>query len=156
MSIYKYLKKLKLVSWPTLLIGYEKGLILKRDIEDYAVLLLCQPNFFEQNTALLANASNYDDNEIKDLILKQLDLKTFVREVEIDKLKLAALLFIEKSVITDDDKCNKLQELYADFNYPEDMTECSIYSINTSISPLKAMHKLITTLKKKYKSNYKI
>ena len=40
-----------------------------------------------------------------------------------------------------------MQELYAEFDYPEDMQECSIYH-NSKISPIEAMHLLIASLKK--------
>jgi hypothetical protein len=149
-SMYEELLELNLIDWPTLYIGFKKGLISKKDIEDYATLLLTEPSFFEQDIALLANATNYDENAIEDMLTKLFDLNSLIKENEIDKLKLAALLNIEKSPISNQEKCDKLQNLYADFDYPEDMADCSIYSTSPNISPLKAMNKLIFSLRGKF------
>ena len=70
-------------------------------------------------------------------------------DTNLNKLKLAALLSLKESTISNKEKCDRLQELYADFNYPDDMSECSIYS-TSQISPLEGMNNLIAKLKDKY------
>lgn len=148
-QIYNQLRKLNLVTWPTLFIGFDIGLISKYDIENYALCLLSKNDEFEQNVALLANAKNYDEYEIKDMILSQLDLMEISKENEIEKLKLAYLMNIYESKISEQEKYDELQKLYVIFNYPNDMSECSIYS-NSKNSPLDAMCDLILLLKNKY------
>jgi hypothetical protein len=150
--IYDQLKKLNLINWATLFVGFEKGLITKNDIADYAVYLLSNKSNFEQKVALLADANNYDEYEIKNMILSQIDPKNIVKETEIEKLKLSALISLDELKLSEEKKCDKLQELYIVFDYPEDMSECSIYSNNKN-SPLGAMRNLIMSLKKKYKVN---
>ena len=151
MSVYNQLTKLNLLSWPTLFVGFEKELILKRDLEDYAVSLLKKSDNVEPNITLLADASHYNKDEIQDIIKSQLKSENIIKESEISKLKLAALLSLEESALSDEGKCNKLQELYSDFDYPNDMSGCSIYSTDSTISPLECMHNLIITLKKKFR-----
>lgn len=148
MSIYDQLKKLNLASWSTLLVGFDSGFISRQDIEDYATSLLEEKSSFNLDIALLASIDDYDSNEMRKMIEKQLNLKYLDKEVEIKKIKLAALLSLEESSLSEEDKCYKLQELYAEFNFPNDMSECSIYSTNSKISPLSAMHNLIVSLKK--------
>lgn len=149
MSIYSQLKKLDLVTWPTLLVGFENQFVSKEDIADYAISLLEKSSDCGANVALLACASDYDIWEIDDMLKKQIVLEDLVKEVEMDKLKLAALLSLKESTLSEKEKCDKLQEIYSIFNYPDDMAECSIYS-NSSTSPLQAMHNLIIALRKKY------
>lgn len=148
MSIYDQLKKLNLASWSTLLVGFDSGFISRQDIEDYATSLLEEKSSFNLDIALLASIDDYDSNEMRKMIEKQLNLKYLDKEVEIKKIKLAALLSLEESSLSEEDKCYKLQKLYAEFNFPNDMSECSIYSTNSKISPLSAMHNLIVSLKK--------
>jgi hypothetical protein len=150
MSIYFQLKKLNLVHWGIIMIGFDKGLISKQDIEDYSTLILENSEVFDPEIALLANAQNYTDIEIKEMIQTQLNPNKFVADVEINKLRLAALLSLNEENITDEEKCDKLQMLYAAFDYPDDMSACSIYSVNSKISPIKAMNNLIVSLEQKY------
>jgi hypothetical protein len=147
---YNQLKKLNLISWPTLFVGFETHWISKQDIEDYAVSLLEKSADLEINIALLACANDYDVFEIRHMLKKQFDSKNLIIEVEMDKLRLAALSSLKESTLSEEEKCDKLQELYAIFNYPDDMSMCSIYSANTQYSPLEAMHELILFLKHKY------
>jgi hypothetical protein len=60
---------------------------------------------------------------------------------------------IEESNMSEEEKSDKLQELYADFDYPDDMSDCSIYSMRVADPVLKCMHNLIMSLKKKYNVN---
>ena len=74
MSIYFQLKKFDLINWSTLLIGFEKELISKQEIEDYAIYILKKSDNFAPEIALLASAQNYNEYEIKDMITNQLGL----------------------------------------------------------------------------------
>ena len=83
----------------------------------------------------------------------QLNSNKLAMDLELDKLKLAALLSLDESRISEEEKCKKLQELYATFDYPHDMSECSIYSVTSKSSPLEAMRSLIIYLKQKHQIN---
>lgn len=146
-NIINELKRLNIISWYAILLALDKGWITKKDIEDYSVYLLSSPDFYNDNVAVLANALSYSEREVKDQILQLCDEVQFNKNSEIQKLKLAALSYLANSGYPKEEQCNMLQELYAEFDYPEDMQECSIYH-NSKIPPIEAMKLLITSLKK--------
>jgi hypothetical protein len=94
MDIYAQLKKLNLVSWPTLLVGFKNELISQQDIEDYAVQLLQEYEAPNLSISLLASARDYSEHEILNMIESQLDISKVEQDVEMDKLRLAALISI--------------------------------------------------------------
>jgi hypothetical protein len=147
LNIINELKRLNIISWYAILLALEKRWVTKKDIEDYSVYLLNFPDFYNDNVAILANALSYSDDEVKDQILQLCEEIQFNKNDETQKLKLAALCYLVNSKYSEEEQCNILQELYAEFDYPEDMRECSIYH-NSKISPIKAMHLLIASLKK--------
>jgi hypothetical protein len=148
MNVYNELKNLKFVSWPVLLFGLEMEIISKKDIEDYAMDLLNKNNTY-LNILLLADASRYDIEDLKVMLLEQIKKETFNNKEELDKLKLAAMVSIDSSIFSEEKKCEMLQEVYAMFDYPEDMLDCSIYS-QSSVPPLQAMNILVKKLKQKF------
>lgn len=142
------LKELNLVCWSTLFVGQQMGWVTKLDIEDYAMSLLSADlDNGDKNIAVLAGADSLDDSEVTDLLL-QVGGEMESPEA-IEKWRLAALTALSESVLSEEEKLDKLQELYAEFDYPEDMTSCSIYS-QDSVGPLAAMSEVILALKKKF------
>lgn len=142
------LKELNLVCWPSLFVGLQRGWAAKSDIADYAVNLLSTDlDNGNENIAILAGADSLDDSEVNDLLLQ------VGEEMEppeaIEKWRLATLTALSESALSEEEKIDKLQELYAEFDYPEDMASCSIYSQDT-VDPLAAMSEVISALKKKF------
>lgn len=72
----------------------------------------------------------------------------FEEFVEQEKWRLAFLVCISNLNSDDNEKIRLLQEVYADFYYPEDMAECSIYGDGRG-DPLAAMMRVIAELSKK-------
>lgn len=141
------LKKLDLVSWPTLLFGWKKGWVEKSDIADYATYLLSVDlDNDDKNIAVLAGADFSDESEIENIMLKVSG--STIEPEAIEKWRLATLIALNVSTLSDEEKLNKLQELYAEFDYPEDMSSCSIYS-QDSVDPLTAMSDVISALTEK-------
>lgn len=157
MSALSELQNLSHISWPTLLIGLKKGWINKDAISDYANLLLTtEPDRAAPNVALLIATDSLNQDDIATLIneictTQGIDLRA-EEPASIEKWRLAHLSDIQNSPLLDEDKLTKLQELYAEFDYPEDMSACSIYHPG-EISPLAAMHQLIEQLKLKLTKN---
>ncbi|MDO6583866.1 DUF2247 family protein [Photobacterium sp. 2_MG-2023] len=148
MKPMEVLKELNLVCWSTLLVGLQRGWAKKSDIAAYATSLLSADlDNGDENIAVLAGADSLDDSEIKCLLL-QVGGSTDAPEV-IEKWRLATLTALSGSVLSEEEKIDKLQELYAEFEYPEDMASCSIYS-QDSVDPLVAMSEVISSLKKKF------
>ncbi len=148
MNIIEQLKKLNFLSRSTIYIGFDLGFLTKEDIENYAVHLLLKSND-NDDLALLADTSLIDNDEIKKIILNKYPKDSILVQVELEKLQLATLLSIKESKMSDEDKCAALQSIYIEFNYPDNMSECSIYS-QSIISPLNALDKVISMLQTKY------
>jgi len=96
---------------------------------------------------LLREGEYLTDDELIGLVLNL--IKTTDSAADLDKWRLAFLLCIEASDDSDEDKVNKLQEVYADFDYPEDMASCSVYS-QDNVSPLVAMSQVVQELRERF------
>lgn len=149
-TIEKELTQLNLNSWTTLSVAFDCGWITKATIEEYAISLLKTNTNFDSNIALLADACSYTDNDVRDMIATHYDPMQLDKAYEMKKLKLAALIHLDNSNLSDEEKCKKLQMVYAPFGYPDDMQECSIYS-DSKVGPLQAMKILIKNLKQELK-----
>ncbi|MCZ4282100.1 DUF2247 family protein [Kiloniella laminariae] len=143
MSPLKVLINFNLLCWSTILIGLRRGLISQKDVIDCAVDLIVNGND-DVEVAIIAGGESLGDEELFNLIsnlVKQPD-----KSVDLDKWRLAHLLYIAESDDDEQTKLNRLQEVYANFDYPEDMASCSIYS-QSEIAPLVAMIQVIEKLR---------
>ena len=154
-----------LLNWSSLLIGWNNNWLTKQDIINYAVKWL-QNNPMETNEAiiLLSGAEQYDDDEIRRLLLGIIEKKQLIDEAtEIDKWRLAHLIILSQENIDPEKKIVRLEELYAEFGYPADMRLCSRYgpsqkaiknglasSSELSIDPVDEMERVIMRLKKRF------
>ncbi|TKK33441.1 DUF2247 domain-containing protein [Pseudomonas sp. CFBP13528] len=146
MSPFNILMDLRLVCWSILLVGFERCWVDRRDIFNFALeQLLVDPK--NESVAVLAGGEYLSDEELIDIVSKQ--VKQFDLVADIDKWRLAFLFCIESSDTSDESKTKALQEVYANFDYPEDMASCSIYSQST-IPPLLAMRQVIEALKQRF------
>ena len=144
------LKELDLLCWSTLSVGQKRGWVTKTDIGDYAAKLLSDGlDNDNEKIAVLAGANSYDEPEVKELML-QLVNDSYTEVEALEKWRLATLLSLSKSSLSEEEKIDKLQEIYSEFDYPEDMSSCSIYS-QDSVDPLIAMSDVILSLKKNFK-----
>lgn len=146
MSPLKMLIELGLMCWSTIVIGFGKGWVKRKDIFDYAISQLASGSS-NIDVAVIAGGEYLNDDELLGLILKQ--MKKTDSASDLDKWRLAFLLCIEASDDCDENKINRLQEIYADFGYPEDMASCSVYS-QDGISPLVAMGKIVRELRERF------
>lgn len=146
MSSVEILKQLGLLCWSTISVGFKKGWLKQKDVIEYAVSLLMGGDDNEA-VVLIAGGESLNDKKLLNLISSQIGNKD--ETTAIDKWRLANLLCIAESEKNDQEKIDKLQEVYAKFGYPEDMRSCSIYSQN-ELDPLSAMMKVVTELKRKY------
>ncbi len=124
----------------------EKGWVNRKNAIDYAVDLLVNGNE-DEAVMIIAGGETLEDEELFTLISSQ--VKPADKATDLDKWRLAHLLAIAKS---DDDaqgKLDKLHEVYANFDYPEDMSSCSIYS-QDEVDPLVAMMQVIEELRSRF------
>lgn len=146
MSLFSVLFDLGLICWSTVYLGFRRRWVKRDDVFEYAISLLVNGSECEM-VAIIAGGEYLSDEELLELILMQVD-KTDC-DADIDKWRLAFLLYIETSGGSDENKINSLQEVYADFGYPEDMASCSIYSQDDDC-PLVAMNQVIEKLKERF------
>ena len=96
-----------------------------------------------QEVALIAGGEYLSDEELLGLIEKKQQGQDAVSDL--DKWRLAFFLCIGRSGDSEENKVCRLQEVYADFDYPEDMALCSVYS-QGEVSPLVAMSWVVKKL----------
>ena len=146
MSPVKKLMDLGLLCWSTIFLGLKKGWVKRKDVIDYAVGLLMAGND-DEAVALIAGGESLNDEELLNLISTQIANKD--EFAALDKWRLANLLCIAESEDSDQEKLDKLQEVYAKFEYPKDMESCSIYS-RDEVDPLLAMMQVVKELKSRF------
>ena len=145
MSPGNVLINLGLLGWTTILLGLKKDWMSRKDVINYAVDLLVHGNN-DEDVAIIAGGEFLTDDELLNLIsnhAKQVDSFD-----DFDKWRLAHLISIAESDDDEQTKLDRLQEVYANFDYPEDMASCSIYS-QDKIDPLVAMKEVAEILKRK-------
>lgn len=152
-QVTKELNKLGLLNWFVIEYGLERNWIDSTEIANHAQnLLSSNAQINDKNIELLASAEYLDDEEIKRILKTITKTKNKCTEdffsTPIDIWRLGFLIALEKSNSTDENKINELQGIYAEFNYPEDMIGCSIYTPR-EVDPLKALNQLINDLKLK-------
>lgn len=143
MSPKKKLADLGLLCWATIHLGLIKGWLSREDVADYAIDLLVHGND-DEDTAIIAGAELLEDNELLELISKK--VAQVDNDTVFDKWRLAHLVDIAESDKDEQSKVDNLQEVYANFGYPEDMISCSIYS-QDEVDPLVAMMNVIEKLR---------
>lgn len=145
MSPFGILIGLGLACWSTIFLGYKKGWISRGDIFEYAMNQLLN-GCDSERVAIIAGGEYLSNEELLEVISKQMEATNCVAEM--DKWRLAFLLCIDGSNDSDENKIKRLQEIYADFDYPEDMASCSVYS-QDSVGPLVAMSQVLKGLRER-------
>ena len=144
MSVLDILQEKNLLSWSVLLFGLERGWVDVEQVIEYALNYLSMHPFeYHEDISILAGAAKDNREEILGILSKLAGDFSFERVKDIWRLAFLSELYF--SHLGDEEKIYKLQEVYADFDYPQDMEGCSIYS-NVSIDPLIALKKVIDDL----------
>jgi hypothetical protein len=143
MTPIRVLINLGLLCWPTVFVGFSKGWLSRKDVIDYAVDLLVDGND-DEGVVIIASGESLEDSELLDLISSQ--IKQADNAVDVDKWRLGYFINIAESDESEQTKLDNLQEVYANFDYPENMASCSIYS-QDEIDPLVSMMEVIKKLK---------
>lgn len=142
-TAFKWLVDSGLMDCATVRFGYDSGWISREGVSDYFTDIVCSDGFDGCDLALLlAVSSSLSDVEFNGIVAR---LPSGGGLSVINRWRLGKLVELELSDITDDEKICILQDIYAEFDYPEDMAGCSIYSV-TSEPPLDAMRRVIAGL----------
>lgn len=137
---------LGLVCWSTIYWGFRKRWVGREDVFEFAMNQLLNGCESEQ-VAIISGGEYLSDEEILEIVSGQMEMTNCAAEM--DKWRLAFLLCIDVSNDSDENKINRLQEVYAEFDYPEDMAFCSIYS-QDGIDPLVAMNQVLAALSERF------
>lgn len=154
MSYLKTIERLNLKSLDLLYFGFLRGWLEKDAIVDLAMSQIDEQTA-KTKLGQIALNNAYDEIEFKTLVCEYLaDIgKIFDAKMENIIREKWLLIFLEhlKASTNLDEKyrLNELQKIYAEFEYPEEMRSCSIYS-DDNIDPIEAMEELIRNLKIKH------
>ncbi len=157
MELIDIMKSHNLLDWKTIYIGLKKNCITKSEAINYAVNQLDSINDDDYNITLLAGADNESSETVLNLIYKYINSKNIQlnEHYEEKRLLLSYLLLINEAAISEQEKIDKLQEVYVKFNYPDEMAKCSIYytepertfkSGDISTDPINEMKNVINKL----------
>lgn len=155
------------LTWHALIIGWERNWINKQDAINFAVdWLIKQPDTTDNRVLQIAGGDFVEVYELRQLVQKFAnDTLGEISESEVsdhlDRWRLSFLMELAQAKIDDETKLKRLQEIYAEFEYPEDLVACSPYYIESTYShalrigdqvrsPLDAMNDVITLLKSNY------
>ncbi len=145
----------ELISWPTLLVGWKERLIERTDIIRSAVMWLsAHESETCQSIILLASAEEDSNSNLESYLTEAVRLKSDFNSddknaytYEKDKWRLAYLILLQAEDLSYDSKYEKLQTLYVQFGFPDDMQACSGYE---PMDPIEAMDLVIDNLKRQF------
>ncbi len=155
MTVFDVMKKFKLLDWHTLLVGLQQAWCKKKDLISYGEKILeeTESHFVDDNLAIIASGENIAKDDLCRAVLNFLTKRgDFHSENEkakaVEKWRYAHLYSLLQSNKTAQEKIDILQELYAQFGFPDDMEACSIYS-RGEIDPLVATASVVEKLSQK-------
>lgn len=154
MSAFDVMKQVNLLGWHTLLVGLERGWCTKANLIAYAETCLIQAeDEIDGDVVAIASGEGVSEGELISIGLHFLDAhgQPMSKEEKIEsveKWRFAHLAWLLRCRASDEEKISTLQELYAQFGFPDDMAGCSIYSSNC-IDPLVAAEQVVESLSHK-------
>lgn len=156
MSVFEVMKQLKLLNWYTLLVGLERGWCKKENLIDHCEEIINQQFDADIDDGLITVIAekNRSTEDLVTIVLQLLKNKkkplTLEKKIEaVEKWRLAHLYWLIHQNWPEQKKLDALQELYAQFEFPDDMAACSIYS-KDKIDPLVAAIRVMEKLSHKF------
>jgi hypothetical protein len=138
--------------WPVIYFGWQRGWVKISEIADYATSLVEELPETDSNLTALASFYSLNLYNIEPLLQTQIAQQNQHSPIDSQTIsdiwRLAHLVQLQDATVPPAEKLKQLQLIYAEFDYPEEMQDCFIYTPN-SIDPLLAMTQLITTLQQK-------
>lgn len=156
MSAFDVMKQANLLGWHTLLVGLERGWCKKANLIAYAEARLMQAEGeIDSDLVTIASGEDVSEDELISVGLHFLDahgqpMSQEEKMESVEKWRFAHLAWLLRCRASDEEKISTLQELYAQFGFPDDMAACSIYSSN-GVDPLVAAGLVVEGLSHKLK-----
>lgn len=132
------LRDLGLLNWPTLLVGWKRRQVSRADLIDFAVAwLLKHPDEEDSRIVEMASGEQLDDAELTVLLSDYVETVSRACEegeysAHLDRWRLAEVWILASGELDVETKLDRLEQLYADYDYPEDMARCSRYYVDPS------------------------
>ncbi|GHT89134.1 hypothetical protein AGMMS49543_28050 [Betaproteobacteria bacterium] len=156
MSAFDVMKQTNQLNWHTLLVGFECGWCKKKNLIAYAETCLMQTgNEIDSDLITIASGEEIPEDELVSIGSHFLEVQGHPMSQEaknesIEKWRFAHLVWLLQCHVSDEEKISLLQELYAQFGFPDDMASCSIYSSN-GVDPLVAAGHVVESLSRRLK-----
>lgn len=120
--------------WKTLYVGISINIIDYNELTTYALKVMCDDKY-EENNFINELAWGIEDNQKNEILTKMLikfnfDMLTPDSQdwnLEIRKLRYVILNYLRSKTKDNNELLRKVEEVYADFNYPQDMDEFIAY-----------------------------
>lgn len=141
------------LNWSALLVGWNHKWVSKEDVVQIAVNWLnAHPEQDDESVVALAESENSSEAAISEW-LRQAALQQEGFDIsddtqyhrQLERWRYAHLVSLQEADLPATEKIDRLQRVYADFGYPQDMAGCSKYGPGPD--PLEAMNKVIERLR---------
>ncbi len=155
MSVIDVMKQTSLLDWHTLLVGLEHGWCEKKSLIDYAEAVLGQvTSEIDGDLVTLATGESCFEEDLISTGLHFLEthgqpLSEEKKFEATEKWRFAHISLLLQKESSVEEKISELQDLYAEFGFPEDMASCSIYR-NDGVDPLVAARGVLEGLSKRF------
>jgi hypothetical protein len=147
-TIVDILDDLNLLSWDVLACGRQRGWATASDLSKFATARLAAGIDDAELAAVaeLASAERLSAADVDHLLSQLSPVQSGQDCPESDTWRLAKVVELQSQELGWEDKVTRLEELTAEFGFPEDMQGCSRYAAGTA-DPLDEMAAVIVNLK---------
>jgi hypothetical protein len=125
------LRELGLLDWSTVLVGYRRGLIDARDVSEVAVQAVIESvNEVGCELAALTSAGALSGPDVDDALVGLAGSEpTTSHDTAVRRWLLGRLVQLQRAELADDERLDVLQEVYAEFGFPEELRFVSRYNL---------------------------
>ncbi|WNZ53767.1 DUF2247 family protein (plasmid) [Microbulbifer sp. MKSA007] len=140
------------ISWQLLLYGFEHDIIDRKQLSELATKWVVEDVLGKEQSIICA--AEYYESEVVYSTLKALTAQEN-QEASVSEIwRYVLLKSLIYSCIPNQEKIDRLQQLYSQFDYPADMENCSIYSASKHC-PIEAAQDLITKMEKQQLNDHR-
>lgn len=150
MTAFEMLMRANLLDWPILVVGLERNWCVKKNIIQFAEKCASEAAQVDGELLTIATGESLSNPDLILCCLRYMEtigeaLSPESRQRSLDQWRFSYMVLLLDGPDSVEDKINRLQELYGEFGFPEDMASCSIYS-NNGIDPLTSAHIVVKQL----------
>lgn len=131
MSLPSILSAEHLLDWPTALVGVRRGWMTPADVSDMAVATLVDEEAgFDGDLVELTSAGTLPLADVEDHLVSLAERFPLVEEeTAVRRWLLASLVDLDRADLGEDVMLARLQEIYAEFGFPEELRYASPYNL---------------------------